>query len=149
MLTRNALANRRRTAFRTGRGSSYESLILFRNQLWSLGAGFGSSTRSPGRRRHRAGDRRGGRPGGLAVADQLLAALLSMTWAILNLLPLPMVDGGRLLFIFIEFIRRGKRIAPRRKRWYTWWGSWRCSSLFAVITYFDIARIVNGGSLLR
>ena len=33
----------------------------------------------------------------------------------LNVLPLPMVDGGRLVFIFIEFLRRGKRIAPEKE----------------------------------
>jgi regulator of sigma E protease len=44
-----------------------------------------------------------------------LTALLSLNLAIFNLLPIPGLDGGRLLFIVIEVLRRGKRVSPERE----------------------------------
>lgn len=43
-----------------------------------------------------------------------LSAILSAALAVTNLLPLPALDGGRLLFIFIEMLR-GRRINPERE----------------------------------
>jgi regulator of sigma E protease len=39
---------------------------------------------------------------------------LSAALAITNLLPLPALDGGRLLFILIEIVR-GRRVSPERE----------------------------------
>ena len=44
-----------------------------------------------------------------------LAAFLSINLGIVNLLPIPALDGGRLLFLFIEAIR-GKPINREKKR---------------------------------
>ena len=33
----------------------------------------------------------------------------------LNLLPLPMLDGGRVFFILIEIVRGGKRVPPEKE----------------------------------
>lgn len=41
-------------------------------------------------------------------------ALISIALAISNLLPLPALDGGRILFVLIEAIR-GRRVAPERE----------------------------------
>ena len=41
-------------------------------------------------------------------------AVVSMALALTNLLPLPALDGGRILFVVIEAIR-GRRIAPERE----------------------------------
>ena len=43
-----------------------------------------------------------------------LAILLSLNLAFLNLLPIPALDGSRLMFVLIELIR-GRRIAPKKK----------------------------------
>ncbi len=43
------------------------------------------------------------------------AALLSINLAIINILPLPMLDGGRIAFVLLEIVRRGKRIAPEKE----------------------------------
>lgn len=43
-----------------------------------------------------------------------LSAVLSAALAITNLLPLPALDGGRLLFILIEIVR-GRRVSPERE----------------------------------
>jgi len=40
-------------------------------------------------------------------------ALLSLNLAIINILPLPALDGGRIAFVVIEWVRGGKRISPR------------------------------------
>ncbi|MGO8951453.1 MAG: RIP metalloprotease RseP [Ktedonobacterales bacterium] len=44
-----------------------------------------------------------------------LSAVLSLNLAIFNLLPIPGLDGGRLLFVLIEVLRRGKRVSPERE----------------------------------
>ena len=42
-----------------------------------------------------------------------LMALLSVNLGIVNILPLPALDGGRLVFVLIEMVTRGKRIPTR------------------------------------
>jgi regulator of sigma E protease len=37
---------------------------------------------------------------------------LSLNLAIINLLPIPALDGGRLVFIFLEWVRR-RRVSPK------------------------------------
>ena len=44
-----------------------------------------------------------------------IAALLSVSLGVVNLLPIPALDGGRIAFVVLEFIRRGKRISPQRE----------------------------------
>ena len=44
-----------------------------------------------------------------------LTALLGINLFLLNLLPFPALDGGRLLFVFIELLRGGRKIAPERE----------------------------------
>ncbi|WP_376793007.1 RIP metalloprotease [Thermoflexus sp.] len=43
------------------------------------------------------------------------AALISLALAFTNLLPIPALDGGRILFVLVEAIR-GRRVDPRRER---------------------------------
>lgn len=44
-----------------------------------------------------------------------LAGYLSLNLAFFNILPIPGLDGGRLLFVVIEILRRGKRVSPQRE----------------------------------
>jgi regulator of sigma E protease len=67
-----------------------------------------------------------------------LSAVLSAALAITNLLPLPALDGGRLLFIFIEWIR-GKRVSPEREGMVHMIGFMLLLSLMLIITVRDIA----------
>jgi regulator of sigma E protease len=76
------------------------------------------------------------------------AALISMVLAIVNLLPLPALDGGRIVFVLIEWVRRGKRISPRTEGLIHAIGFVLLMGLMVVVTYQDIARIVSGGSLM-
>lgn len=126
---------------------SYESLILFRNQIWSWVRGFADpQVAGPVGIAQATGDVVE-EAGWLSLIN--FAALLSMNLGVFNLLPIPMVDGGRLLFIFIEFIRGGRRIAPEKEALVHFMGFVAMIIFAAVITYFDIARIIDGGSLLR
>ncbi len=77
------------------------------------------------------------------------AALLSINLAIINILPLPMLDGGRIVFVLLEIVRRGKRIAPEKEALVHLVGLALIITLAIVITYFDIIRIISGESLFR
>ncbi|MBI2873364.1 MAG: RIP metalloprotease RseP [Chloroflexi bacterium] len=75
-------------------------------------------------------------------------ALLSMNLAILNILPIPMLDGGRLMFVLLEVVRGGKRVPPQKEGFVHLVGFVVLLSLIVVVTYFDIARILRGESIL-
>ncbi|HLF72678.1 MAG TPA: site-2 protease family protein [Dehalococcoidia bacterium] len=78
-----------------------------------------------------------------------MAALLSINLAILNILPLPMLDGGRMAFVVIEIARRGRRIAPQKEALVHFVGMALMLILVVVLSYFDVARIVRGDTLFR
>ena len=78
-----------------------------------------------------------------------LAALLSLNLAIINLLPLPMLDGGRIVFVLIEIARRGKRISPEKEGLVHLAGFAALILFVVIISYFDIVRAVNGESAIR
>jgi len=77
------------------------------------------------------------------------AALLSINLAIINILTLPMLDGGRIMFVLLEIVRRGKRIAPEKEALVHFIGFTLIISLAVAITYFDVLRILRGESLFR
>jgi regulator of sigma E protease len=77
------------------------------------------------------------------------AALLSINLGIINLLPLPMLDGGRIVFVLIEVARRGKRLAPEKEALVHFVGLMAIITLAVVITYFDVLRILREESLFR
>jgi regulator of sigma E protease len=70
------------------------------------------------------------------------AALLSLNLAIFNALPLPMLDGGRMMFVFLELIRGGRRISPEKEAFVHLTGFVLLMATVVVITYFDIVRLV-------
>ena len=76
-----------------------------------------------------------------------LTALLSITLGIINILPIPALDGGRLTFVLIEWVRRGKRISPQREGLVHLIGFAIVISFIVTISYFDIVRLVSGESL--
>jgi regulator of sigma E protease len=77
------------------------------------------------------------------------AALLSINLAIINILPLPMLDGGRIAFVLLEIARRGKRIAPEKEALVHLVGLALIITAAVAITYFDVIRIIRGESLFR
>ncbi len=70
------------------------------------------------------------------------AGLLSMLIGITNLLPMPALDGGRILFILIEWVR-GRRIDPQREQWVHGIGMIFLLALSAIIIVFDILNPVQ------
>jgi len=76
------------------------------------------------------------------------AAFLSINLAIINIFPLPGLDGGRIAFVLLEKIRRGKRISPKTEGLIHFIGFATLIGAIMVITYNDIARIMSGGSLI-
>lgn len=76
------------------------------------------------------------------------AAFLSVNLSIINLLPVPALDGGRIAFILLEKARGGKRIAPQQEGLVHLLGLLLLLAFTVVISYFDIVRIISGGSLV-
>jgi regulator of sigma E protease len=71
-----------------------------------------------------------------------LAGLISMILGLTNLLPIPALDGGRLLFILIEWIR-GRRVDPVREQWVHGIGMIVLLALSAVILVIDIIKPIR------
>lgn len=80
-------------------------------------------------------------PGGLI----LLMALLSASLGVLNLLPIPALDGGRILFVLISWVRR-KNLNPEVEGLIHLVGMAGLLSLILFISYQDVARWVTGTS---
>jgi len=74
------------------------------------------------------------------------AAFLSINLAIINMFPLPALDGGRITFILIEGVRQGKRIAPKTEALIHTIGFVLLIIAFLAITYQDITRIISGNN---
>ena len=77
-----------------------------------------------------------------------LTILLSLNLAMLNLLPLPALDGGRLLFVIIEVLRGGKRLAPEREGLVHVAGLILLLGFMAIVLALDALRIYEGRSFL-
>lgn len=77
-----------------------------------------------------------------------MAATLGAGLGIANLLPIPGLDGGRLVFVLLELLR-GRRVNPEREGLIHLIGMAVLVSLVLVITYFDILIPVNLDFTLR
>ena len=70
-----------------------------------------------------------------------LAILLSANLGVMNLLPLPALDGGRLVFLIIEAIR-GKRVSPDKEGMVHFAGFALLMVLMVVVMFNDIMKLV-------
>jgi regulator of sigma E protease len=70
-------------------------------------------------------------------------ALLSSALGITNLLPLPALDGGRLLFVVIETLR-GRRVEPAREGMVHLIGFGLLLLLVGLLTVREIGSLLNG-----
>lgn len=73
-----------------------------------------------------------------------ISALLTINLGIFNLLPIPGLDGGRLLFCFIEVIRR-KPVKPEHEGYVHLAGMALLFLIMIFATYNDIKRLIFGG----
>lgn len=71
-----------------------------------------------------------------------LVALLSLNLAVMNVLPIPALDGGRFLFIVIEAVTRRKP-KPVIEKWVHSVGFVVLIGLIVLITYNDILKLVK------
>ncbi len=69
-----------------------------------------------------------------------MAVVLSMNLGVMNLLPIPALDGGRILFMLVELIR-GKRINPDSEAMIHFIGIVILLGLMVVIAFKDIAAL--------
>jgi regulator of sigma E protease len=76
------------------------------------------------------------------------AALISINLAIINLFPFPGLDGGRLIFVALEWVRRGKRISPKREGLVHLIGFVILMLLIVMVSYHDIANLIQGKSAI-
>lgn len=69
-----------------------------------------------------------------------IGILLTANLGVMNLIPFPALDGGRLIFLFIEAIR-GKRIPPEKEGMVHFAGFALLMILMVIVMYNDIMRI--------
>jgi regulator of sigma E protease len=72
-----------------------------------------------------------------------LMALMSISLGIINLVPIPVLDGGQLLFFFIEGIR-GKPVSPKMREYAMQIGVIFMALLMLFVIFFDVARLFGG-----
>lgn len=83
-------------------------------------------------------------PAGMAVVILNLlniGVLLTANLGVMNLLPLPALDGGRLVFLIIEAVR-GKRVPPEKEGMVHFAGFVLLMALMVVIMFNDILKLV-------
>ena len=78
-----------------------------------------------------------------------LAALISVSLAIVNLLPIPGLDGGRIVFVAIEGIRRGKRISAKKENLIHLIGFGVLIMLIVLVSYNDVMRLISGEGFIQ
>ena len=67
-----------------------------------------------------------------------LTAFLSLNLAIMNILPFPALDGGRVVLVLIELLRGGKRLKPEREGFINFIGIAILLLLMLVVTVNDV-----------
>lgn len=71
----------------------------------------------------------------------MMTGFITVNLGIFNLLPLPALDGGRLLFLLLEVIRR-KPISPKYEGYVHAAGLFLMLVLMVTVTYQDIVRLI-------
>ena len=75
-----------------------------------------------------------------------LTALVSMNLAVMNLLPIPALDGGRIVFLLIGTLVakiRGRRLDPKYEGWIHGVTLILLIGLMVVVMFNDVARMVT------
>ena len=71
-----------------------------------------------------------------------LAALISINLGVVNLLPIPALDGGRILFLIYELVRR-KPVPADKEALVHAIGFMMLIAFMLVVTFFDVSKIFN------
>jgi regulator of sigma E protease len=123
----------------------YQTLVLFKNEIihWIIGA---TSPQLTG-------------PVGMAqLTGEVVqsgfspvlefAAFISINLGIVNILPLPALDGGRIAFVLLEMVRRGRRISPKTEGLIHAIGFMLLIALMVAVTFGDVSNIIRTGSAI-
>ncbi|MAB90034.1 MAG: hypothetical protein CMJ90_11310 [Planctomycetes bacterium] len=73
----------------------------------------------------------------------LFLAMVSINLAILNILPIPVLDGGWLVFLIIEKIK-GSPVSENTMAYFQWAGLIFVLGLMVYVTWNDISRLLDG-----
>ena len=71
-----------------------------------------------------------------------LTALLSINLGLINLLPIPILDGGHIVFFLIELIK-GRPVSEKNRELAQQLGLFMLVSLMVFAFYNDIVRVIN------
>ena len=71
-----------------------------------------------------------------------IAMLLSVNLGVVNLLPLPALDGGRLVFLLVEAVR-GKPVPPDKEGMVHFAGFVLLMVLMVFVMFNDISRLLG------
>ena len=77
-----------------------------------------------------------------------IVMVISVGLGLLNLLPLPALDGGRLAFVVIEVLRGGKRLSPEKEGLVHLAGLALLLGLMFFVAFNDVSRLVEGEPIL-
>ncbi|CAN5168371.1 M50 family metallopeptidase [soil metagenome] len=78
------------------------------------------------------------------VSQLFFVGLLSVNLAVLNVLPFPPLDGGRLAVVLVEAVRR-RKLRPEREAMIYLTGFAVLIALVILISIRDIGRLISGG----
>lgn len=140
------------TALREGVEQTAQLLVAFINGLQQLFGGLlGLNEPPPGGVTGVVGIARGT---GEVLQQQGLpgfwqwTAFISLNLFLVNLLPIPALDGSHIVFSLIEMARRGKKIPPEKEAMVHAVGFVMVLGLMLIITVSDIAKWISGAPVL-
>ena len=73
----------------------------------------------------------------------LMTAFITINIGVFNLLPLPALDGGRLMFLLLELLR-GKPVQAKYEGYVHAAGLFLLMGLMLFVTFIDIIRLIKG-----
>jgi regulator of sigma E protease len=76
-------------------------------------------------------------------------AILSLNLFLLNLLPIPALDGSHILFALVEWARGGKKVPPEKEAIVHAIGFATLMGLMILVSVSDLLNALNGTSVLK
>ena len=134
------------TAFRNSFVNTWEMLVLMKQGIFGAFSS-GSSPQFSGPIGIAQITGEFAKEGGL-VGVMGITILLSINLAILNILPIPALDGGRLVFVVLEWVRRGKRVPPDKEGMVHLIGFVVLIGFIILVSANDISRLIQGQRFL-
>ena len=134
------------TAFRNSFVNTWEMLVLMKQGIFGAFSS-GSSPQFSGPIGIAQITGEFAKEGGL-VGVMGITILLSINLAILNILPIPALDGGRLVFVVLEWVRRGKRVPPDKEVMVHLIGFVVLIGFIILVSANDINRLIQGQRFL-